>query len=144
MFQDLEIQASEMMVVPVVAQVQKISLPTNASTIEDGIILAIQAYRATEVSKIPAGTANVVNASAFANTFLTLRNAESGKEDLHQIPLADLLRNSNSGVIERVKNFRVDISQSYIEIGAPSTLVVGEAFLFRFIIIPKGGIGCAE
>ena len=143
MIQSLEVAASELVVIPVKAQTNKISFPQNATTIEKGRIVAIEAYNVSLLGKVIPLTP-VVNNVAFANSFLTLRNAETKTEDYHQVPLTDLLRNSNSGVMERIKSMKVDVSLSYIETADPSTLVIGEAFVLRFVYEPDTAVGCKD
>jgi|GEM_PF-5056873 hypothetical protein len=142
MLSELEVQYSELIIVPVQSNVNKITLPQNLEVIEGGRIIAIEAYSVTQQGTTPT-LLPVVNVTAFNNSFLTIKNKESGSEDYHQVPLTDLIRNQNSGIMERIKSLKADFSQSYIEIGNPATLVIGEAYLFR-VIYEKDAIGCPK
>lgn len=140
MLSELEVQYSEMVEVPIQAQTNKIQLPQDATTIEGGRIIGIQAYSVTQIGTTI--TKKVVcNTTAFNNSYLTLRDKESGNDNYHQVPLRDLIRDNNSGIMERIKSLKVDISQSYIEVGDPTTLTIGESYLFR-VIYEKEGVGC--
>ena len=142
MLSELQVQFSEMVIVPVTAATAKITLPQDATTIENGRIIAIEAYSVAQLGTTPDQRVTV-NANAFNNAFLTLRNRETGHDDYHQVPLRDLLRDNNSGIMERIKSLKVDVSQSYIEVGNTSTLTLGECFLFRFVY-EQEGVGCAK
>jgi hypothetical protein len=141
MFQELETPASELILIKIDSAIQKILLPQSNTTIEKGKIIAVEAYSVTEIANTPAGQP-VVNAAAFNNSFVTFRDKDNNKEWLHQIPMKDLKRDTNSGIITRLKEFNIDLSLSYIEVGNTGLLVLGEWYMFRFIYRPSDMIGC--
>lgn len=138
MLQDLQIQASELVKIEITdASIKTLSFPQSLKRIEDGKLIAIQAYKNSVLPFTPEGK-TVVNDTVFNSCFVTLKNKETDSQDMMQTPLSDLQRSSNSGIYERMKSFSVDLSQSKVEIPQSTVLTVGEVFLFRMIFVPKG------
>ncbi len=138
MLQELQIVASELVKIQVAdIGVFSYSFPQSLSRIEKGKIVAIQAYKNSDIAKTPEGETVVADA-VFNATFLTLKSKENDTNDIKQTPLQDLRKAANSGVLERLKPLKVDFSQSKVEIPSGTVLVAGTFFLFRVYYIPDG------
>lgn len=137
MLQELEIEASDLVKIEITdAGVRVYNFPQTLKRIEDGKIVAIQAYKQSTLPFTPEGNV-VVSDTVFNASFVTLKNKVTDNQDMKQTPLQDMQRSSNSGIYERIKPFQVDLSQSKVEIPAGIALTVGQFFLFRVIFIPK-------
>lgn len=134
---DLQTEASYLLLVKIANNTDKeIVLPQSASILEDAFIEAIEAYSVSELPLTPNGN-TVVNPFVLSMSFLNLRDKESGRDDLYQIPLVDARRTfNNGGFVERFKPVQIDISQSKITIANPAAVTVGEYFAIRFYYRP--------
>lgn len=84
-------------------------------------IQAIEAYSDTQVTKTP--TQNTVFANAeVPDMLMTFMNRESDKQ-FENMPYYTLIRSNNGGYLMRFPNFRVNITASYVWIGATGATV---------------------
>jgi hypothetical protein len=104
----------------------------NLSVMENAKILSIESYNATKSPKSPLSGANIANINAFKSAFLTLRTYLSKADDITLYPLTSLDIAQNNGVTKEFDSVRVDLGQSKVTVADPTTLVVGEVFVFVF------------
>lgn len=134
---NIKIPASEMVYIKITnLTITEFEFPKNLKKLEQGNILAIQAYTSTDITKNHNNEA-VVPAALLKTTFMTLES-QSGIQLLSNVPLIDLQRSNNNGVYEEVAPMKIDFSKSKLKVGDATALagLLDNVFALRVIYQP--------
>ena len=135
----LKISASETILIEITSEtIQEFDFPKNLSKLEEGNIIAIQAYHSGDFPKTRSGR-TVVPIAVLQAGFMTLEG-KNGKQLICDVPLQDLRRANNQGVYEQLAPVQIDFSKSKINIGDVTVLagMQNRVIPIRVIYIPKG------
>lgn len=107
-------------------------LPVDQVLEEAKRIIAIQAYKVTDVTNSPIDQSALANATVFNKSFLVLVSKQGNEEVISLIPLADLCRSANNGVLKEFGILPINVTKCYIQVASVTALSASEVWLLGF------------
>lgn len=109
----------------------KFNFPNNLGELNQATIVGVEIYSADQLVKSPLTYATTVAAAGQKSAVLVL--VEGTTERIRQIPLVDLIPTLNGGLQREFKPFKINISKSYIQLVAATSVNLNEAFVVNLI-----------
>lgn len=116
------------------AGITQFNLATNQVLEQAKEILAIEAYKVGDASISPISGSNVVNDTVFEKAYLSLvSKTQTGKTIIDLMPLVDLNRPSNQGVMQAftIKD-QLNVTKCFITTASAASQSTSEVFLLGF------------
>ena len=95
-------------------------------------IVAVESYRVGKSSNAPISGAANVSDTVFNKSFLTLETKDGGTQPITAVPLTDLCKQDNAGVLFEVDLPPLNVSKCKITVPTNASLVATEAWQIGF------------
>ena len=112
----------------------KYVFPNNLGELNNVLVMGIEVYSASQLIKSPLTYATTVSAAGQLSGMLVL--IEGVKERIRQIPLINLIPQLNGGLQREFEPFVINISKSYIQLVAATSVNLNEAFVINLLYKP--------
>lgn len=122
------------------ANLTKFYLPIDQVLQTAAEIIAVEAWRVSDVTNGPISGAALQSDAVFKNSFLTLITVEGNTERLSQIPLQSLNTALNAGLLKKLMLPQINVNACYISVPSAAGLVANQIWYLNFYYRCDGDI----
>ena len=109
----------------------KYTFPNNLGALNNAIVVGVEVYSAAQLVNTPLTYATNTPAAGMLSAVMVL--VEGVTDRIRQIPLYDLIPSLNGGLQREFKPFKINISKSYIQCVAATSLTQNQGFVVNMI-----------